>query len=45
MRTIAEGVLSESDVRVNACREHLTIDRSDEVAIEKYYNVLLTESK
>ena len=40
VRTIAEGVLSESDVRVRVCREHLTIDRSDEVAIEKYYNVL-----
>ena len=40
VRTIAEGVLSESDVRVKACIEHLTIDRSDEVAIEKYYTVL-----
>ena len=40
VRTIAEGVLSESDVRVRVCIEHLTIDRSDEVAIEKYYNVL-----
>ena len=40
VRTIAEGVLSESDIRVGVCREHLTIDRSDEVAIEKYYNVL-----
>ena len=40
VRNIVEGILSESDVRVRVCREHLTIDRSDEVAIEKYYNVL-----
>ena len=40
VRTVAEGVLSESDVRVRVCREHLTIDRSDEAAIEKYYTVL-----
>ena len=40
VRTIAESILSESDIRVRVCIEHLTIDRSDEVAIEKYYNVL-----
>jgi hypothetical protein len=40
VRNIVEGILSESDIRVRVCREHLTIDRSDEVAIEKYYNVL-----
>ena len=40
VRNIVEGILSESDVRVRVCREHLTIDRSDEAAIEKYYNVL-----
>ena len=40
VRNIVEGILSESDVRVRVCREHLTIDRSDEAAIEKYYTVL-----
>ena len=40
VRNIVEGILSESDIRVRVCIEHLTIDRSDEVAIEKYYNVL-----
>ena len=40
VRNLAESILSESDIRVRVCREHLTIDRSDEVAIEKYYNVL-----
>jgi hypothetical protein len=40
VRNLAESILSESDIRVIVCREHLTIDRSDEVAIEKYYNVL-----
>ena len=40
VRNVVEGILSESDVRVRVCREHLTIDRSDEAAIEKYYNVL-----
>ena len=40
VRNIVESILSESDIRVRVCREHLTIDRSDEVAIEKYYNVL-----
>ena len=40
VRNIVESILSESDIRVIVCREHLTIDRSDEVAIEKYYNVL-----
>ena len=40
VRNIVESILSESDIRVGVCREHLTIDRSDEVAIEKYYNVL-----
>jgi len=40
VRNLAESILSESDIRVTVCREHLTIDRSDEVAIEKYYNVL-----
>ena len=40
VRNLAESTLSESDIRVRVCREHLTIDRSDEAAIEKYYNVL-----
>ena len=40
VRNLVESILSESDVRVRVCREHLTIDRSDEAAIEKYYNVL-----
>ena len=40
VRNLVESILSESDIRVRVCREHLTIDRSDEVAIEKYYNVL-----
>ena len=40
VRNIVESILSESDIRVRVCREHLTIDRSDEAAIEKYYNVL-----
>ena len=40
VRNIVEGILSESDVRVRVCIEHLTIDRSDEAAIEKYYTVL-----
>ena len=40
VRNLAESILSESDIRVRVCIEHLTIDRSDEVAIEKYYNVL-----
>lgn len=40
VRNLAESILSESDIRVKACREHLTIDRSDEDAIEKYYTVL-----
>ena len=40
VRNLAESILSESDVRVRVCREHLTIDRSDEAAIEKYYTVL-----
>jgi hypothetical protein len=40
VRNIVEGILSESDIRVRVCIEHLTIDRSDKVAIEKYYNVL-----
>ena len=40
VRNLAESILSESDIRVRVCREHLTIDRSDEAAIEKYYNVL-----
>ena len=40
VRNLVESILSESDIRVRVCREHLTIDRSDEAAIEKYYNVL-----
>ena len=40
VRNLVESILSESDIRVIVCREHLTIDRSDEAAIEKYYNVL-----
>ena len=40
VRNIVEGILSESDIRVRVCIEHLTIDRSDEAAIEKYYAVL-----
>ena len=40
VRNLVESILSESDTRVRVCREHLTIDRSDEAAIEKYYIVL-----
>ena len=40
VRNLVESILSESDIRVRVCREHLTIDRSDEAAIEKYYTVL-----
>lgn len=40
VRNLVESILSESDIRVRVCREHLTIDRSDETAIEKYYTVL-----
>lgn len=40
IRESARILLSDSDVRVKTTLEHLTIDRSDEEAIEKHYTVL-----
>lgn len=40
IRESARTLLSDSDVRVKTTLEHLTIDRSDEEAIEKHYTVL-----
>lgn len=40
IRESARILLSDSDVRVKTTLEHITIDRSDEQSIEKYYTVL-----